>query len=57
MASSVFQMLLLDQPSVSTDCLYTESVFLVISHAYGFNGFPGMRNSKNWKEFCVKLRW
>lgn len=56
MASSVLQMLLLEQPSVSTDCLSTESVFLVISHAYGLNCFPGMKNSEKLEGILCKTK-
>lgn len=31
----VFQMLFLDQPTISTENAYAESVFLVILHVFG----------------------
>ena len=46
-ASSVLQMLLLVQPSISAEYASTGSVFLAIPHAYSLNRFLGMWNSKN----------
>lgn len=55
LVGSVFQMLLLEQPSLSCEFVSGESVLLGISHAYGFNSCPEMWNSKNCEEIMGKI--
>lgn len=55
LVNSVFQMLLLEQPSLSSECVSRESVLLMISHVCGLNCCPEMWNSKNCEEIMRKI--